>query len=138
MMGRNERPAQPIFLPPTEVAAQRSTDTLALDDPDIVQALTFIRAQACQSIQIADILKVVPLSRRSLERKFRDLLGHSPTAEIRRVKLAKARKLLAETDLSVEAIAAACGFGTYNYLTRVFTAEYGVSPRVFRSKLLGR
>jgi LacI family transcriptional regulator len=104
----------------------------------VAQALKIIRADACKPIQINDILRVVPVSRSSIERKFRQAIGRSPTEEIRRVRMAKAKSLLAETSMPMQKIADACGFATYNYLTRVFTSENGITPREFRSRVQGR
>jgi LacI family transcriptional regulator len=138
MMRRHKPSSKTILIPPTGIVEKRSTDTLAIDDPDVAQALTFIRGQAFQSIQVSDILKAVPLSRRSIERRFSQVLGRSPTEEIRRVRMAKAKSLLAETTMPMQAIANACGFSTYNYLTRVFTNENGITPREFRKRVQGR
>jgi LacI family transcriptional regulator len=138
MMHRHKPPSDPVLIPPTGVVEKRSTDTLAIDDPDVAQALAIIRGRAFQSMQVSDILKEVPVSRRSMERKFSQILGRSPVEEIRRVRMAKAKSLLAETTMPMQAIATACGFATYNYLTRVFTQENGVTPRDFRKKVQGR
>jgi LacI family transcriptional regulator len=138
IMRGGKPPAQPVLLSPTGVVSRRSTDTLAIDDPDVAQALTIIRSNACKPIQITDILRVVPVSRSSIERKFRQALGRSPTEEIRRLRMAKAKSLLAETSMPMQKIADACGFATYNYLTRVFTSENGMTPREFRSRVQGR
>jgi LacI family transcriptional regulator len=138
MMRNGKPPASLMLLSPTGVVARRSTDTLAIDDPDVVQALMIIRERACDPIQIKDILRVVPVSRSSLERKFRQAIGRSPTEEMRRVRMAKAKSLLAETSMPMQKIANSCGFATYNYLTRVFTSENGMTPREFRSRVQGR
>lgn len=138
LMHRHKPPRKPILLSPTGIIEKRSTDTLAIDDPDVAQALAIIRSRAFRSIQINDILKSVPVSRRSIERKFARILGRTPTEEIRRVRMAKAKSLLAETTMPMKAVAEACGFATYNYLTRVFTQENGISPRSFRKRIQGR
>jgi LacI family transcriptional regulator len=138
MMQRKKPPEKAILIPPTGIVEKRSTDTLAIDDPDVAQALTFIRSQAFKSIQVSDILKAVPVSRRSIERKFAQILGRTPIEEIRRVRMAKAKSLLAETTMPMQAIAEASGFATYNYLTRVFTQENGITPRDFRKRVQGR
>jgi LacI family transcriptional regulator len=138
MMQRGKPPREPVLVPPTGIVEKRSTDTLAIDDPDIVQVLTYVRANACRPIQVTDILRAVPLSRRSIERRFAEVLGRTPSDEIRRVRMAKAKNLLAETSMSMQAIADACGYGTYNYLTRVFTNENRMTPREFRKRAQGR
>lgn len=138
MMHRKKPPDKAILISPTGIVEKRSTDTLAIDDPDVAQALTFIRSQAFKSIQVSDILKAVPISRRSIERKFAQILGRTPIEEIRRVRMAKAKSLLAETTMPMQAIAEASGFATYNYLTRVFTQENGITPRDFRKRVQGQ
>jgi LacI family transcriptional regulator len=138
LIGGAKLPRKPILIPPTGIIERRSTDTLAISDPDLTQALRFIRDNAYRPIQIADILRAIPISRRSIERRFLAVLGHSPSEEIRRLRMAKAKKLLAETNMTMPAIAEACGYGTYNYLTRVFTNENGVTPREFRKRVQAR
>lgn len=138
MMRRHKPPVNPVLLSPSGVVSRRSTDTLAIDDQDVVKALEIIRAKACNPMQMSDILRVVHVSRSSLERKFRQVLGRSPTEEIRRVRMAKAKSLLAGTSMPMQKIADACGFATYNYLTRVFTNENGMTPRDYRNRVQGR
>lgn len=138
LMQHKQPPSEPVLISPTGIVEKRSTDTLAIDDPEVAQSLAFIRARACQPIQISDVLKAVLMSRRTFERRFVQILGHTPIEEIRRVRLAKAKSLLAETNLPMQAVADACGFATYNYLTRVFTKESGITPRDFRKRAQGR
>lgn len=127
-----------ILIDPTGVVERRSTDTIAIDDPDVVQALRYIRDRAFDPIQMDDILNEVPISRRSMERKFNDLLGRSPTDEIRRLRMAKVKNLLSLTDMTMPTIAEACGYGTYNYMSHLFKKETGMTPSQFRTKVSGR
>lgn len=127
-------PAGPLLLEPTGVAARQSTDTLAVDDPDLARALAFIRSHATQPIQVADVLREVPVSRRWLERRFHEVLGRGPAAEIRRVRLARAKRLLAETDLPVPEVARLAGFSSREYLAAVFASELALSPRQYRNR----
>lgn len=131
-------PAGPLLLEPTGVVARQSTDTLAVDDPDLARAVAFIRGHATDPIQVADVLRAVPVSRRWLERRFREVLGRGPAAEIRRVRLARAKRLLAETDLPVPEVARLAGFGSREYLSAVFKAELALSPRQYRSRTQAR
>jgi len=128
-------PDGPILLRPSYVVSRQSTDLLAIDDPELVAAIRFIRAHAAAPIQVESILREVPLSRRTLERKFLDVLGRSPAAEIRRVHLDRARQLLAETRLPIPAVAASSGFGSSEYLAYVFKAETGLTPLQYRSQV---
>lgn len=131
---RGERPPKtPLLLEPTGVVTRQSTDTLAVDDPDLARAVAFIRRHATDPIQVQDVLREVPVSRRWLERRFREVLGRGPAAEIRRVRLARAKRLLAETDMPVPQVARAAGFGSREYLAAVFKSELNLSPRQYRN-----
>ncbi len=131
ILGRPEGP-QRIVVPPRELVVRQSTDVLALSDPLVARAVALIRAHADQGIDVRDVLAQIPLSRRALERGLRVALGCAPAQEIRRVRLAKARHLLATTDLSTQEIAARCGFAYRTYLCLAFKKAFGLSPRACR------
>ena len=127
-------PKKDIFIKPEEIEERLSTEMMAIDDPQIIKALEFLRDHACEPIQVDDILKTVPMARRSLERRFMQYIGRNPAQEIRRLRINQARKLLAKTDLSTEAIAEACGYASYNYLGSIFKQETGLTPGAYRIK----
>jgi len=131
-------PAKPVLIEPTRVIVRQSTDTLAIDDEDVARAIAFIRAHTSQPIQVCDILRAVPVSRRSLDRRFQQVLGRTPADEIRRVHLERAKQLLADTDLPVPKVAAASGFRSREYLARAFKRATGLSPRQYRNRVQGR
>jgi len=126
-------PPQPIRIPPLGIITRQSTDTLAIDNPELVQAIGFIREHASEPIKVEDVLQAVPMSRRSLERAFQETLGRSPAMEIRRVRLERAKKLLATTDLPVPKVARASGFGTGEYLATLFRQATGMTPLKYRA-----
>lgn len=127
-----------LLLDPTAVETRQSTDTLAIGDPEIADAVRFIRENWASPIQVADILRRLPVSRRSLERRFVRYLGRSPSEEIRRVRLERAVPLLANTDLSMAEVATRSGLGSPQYLARIFRRKYGVTPIEYRRRLQGR
>jgi LacI family transcriptional regulator len=135
------KPASPsILLPPVRVVPRESTDVLSINDTDVVQALRFVRTNATQLLQVDDVLDHVTLSRRSLERKFRRLVGHSISDEIRRAHVERAKQLLITTDLAMPEIATGSGFTNATRLGIVFQKEVGEPPTAFRrrSRLGGR
>lgn len=135
LMNGHRPPKAPILLEPTGVVTRQSTDTLAVDDPDLAKAVAFIRSRAADPIQVKDVLRAVPVSRRWLERRFHEFLGRGPAAEIRRVHLDRAKQLLVDTNLSIPQVAAACGFGSPERFSQVFKAEIGRSPLKYRTSV---
>lgn len=124
----------PIHLPPLRVVPRESTDVLSISDSDVALAIRFIREHATRPLQVDDILDHVPLSRRSLERRFRRAVGRSISAEIRKAHVERAKNLLASTDLSMPQIAAAAGFTSATRLGIVFQKEVGEPPTDFRRR----
>ncbi|NIN34841.1 MAG: helix-turn-helix domain-containing protein, partial [Gammaproteobacteria bacterium] len=81
-----------------------------MDDSDVVAAIRFIRQHSKDVIQVNDVVNVVTLSRRVLEKRFRSILGHSIHDEIRRVRVEQIIQMLAETEMSISEIAQVLGF----------------------------
>ncbi len=67
---------------------------------------------------------------------FRALLGRSPAAEIRRIRLEHARRLVAHGDLPLAEVARRCGFGHVESLTRAFRRAYRQTPAAYRQDAL--
>lgn len=117
---------------PMGVMARQSTDVLAIDDRHIASALRQIREHACHGLDVTSLLKAVPLSRSVLERRFSNVIGRSPNAEILRVRLSRVCRLLAESDLTLAEIAGKTGFEHPEYMSRLFKKKMGITPGEFR------
>ncbi len=123
-----------IVVKPMGVLARQSTDVLAIDDRKIALALRYIREHACDGLDVETLLKVVPLSRSVLERRFSQLLGSSPKGEILRIRLDRVCRLLAESDLSLAEVAGKTGFEHPEYMSRLFKSKMGITPGEFRKQ----
>jgi LacI family transcriptional regulator len=124
-----------VLIPPLGIAERQSSDVYAIDDVDIAAALRYIREHACEGISVAEVLQAVPLSRRMLEHRFLKLVRRTPHAEITRIRMERAGRLLRETDLSLAEIASRAGFADANYLSVAFKKQMGVSPRAYRADM---
>jgi LacI family transcriptional regulator len=134
MMKGEKVPQTEIKIEPKGIATRRSTEVLAMEDRPIATALAVIREHACEGLDVSALLKAVPLSRSSLERRFVQLLGRSPNAEILRVKLNRTKQLLMDSDLPLIVIAEKAGFESQEYMSRVFKKKLGLTPGQFRSQ----
>ncbi len=123
---------------PIGVFARKSTEAIAVSDTEIAEAMRFIRDHACEGIGVEDVLKVVPISRTVLERRFQKFLRRSPYEEILRLRLERVKQLLTTTDLSIAQIADQVGFSGVEYLSAMFKRKLGISPREFRRSVIAR
>lgn len=134
LMMRGEKiPPSEHYIPPVGVAIRQSTDVLAVDDPQIAQALRYIREHACERIGVGDVLRHCPMARRTLELRFKKLLGRTPRQEIVRVQVSRVKDLLVGTSLPVGEIASRAGFDA-EYVSAAFRQETGLTPSDFRKK----
>src|SRR6266545_727872 len=132
LMVGDKPPLGGIVLDLCRVVTRQSTDVLAIDDPELVKAVRFVRARACDGINVEDVLAEVCLSRSVLERRFKQVLGRTPKAEILAVQIERARQLLTETDLPLEAVAQRSGFHSEKYFGDVFYRKMGVRAGAYR------
>ena len=131
MAGQSELPLAHL-IPPLGIAVRGSTEVLATDDADVSAAVRFIRAHATEGINVEDVLRAVPLSRRVLEARFEKLLGRTPHSEITRVQIERVKELLAETDLPLAAVAHRAGYRHVEYMSVAFKRETGRPPSEYR------
>jgi LacI family transcriptional regulator len=118
----------------SSVIPRESTDNVSVRDPDVANALRFIFAHAGEWIGVRELLLALPVQRRSLERKFRKVLGRSPLEEIRRVRVDLAKQLLSSTDLPMPIVARRSGFSEAKQLSQVFRALVGTTPTSYRAQ----
>jgi len=122
------------LIEPIGLVTRESTDVLATADREISEAARFIREHACEGISVDDVLAVVPMSRRVLDKRFRDLIGRTPHDEIGRLQVQRVKELLMETELPLATIAERAGFRYVEYMSVVFKKKTGVPPSEFREK----
>jgi LacI family transcriptional regulator len=132
MMHRGAPRPRRVLVKPDRIAARASTHSPYADDAHVAAALELIHRYAARPIGIDEIVQRLPISRRSLELRFRKAVGRGPHDELQRVRLSRAQELLAETDLSIPDIAAAAGYSSASYLAQVFQRRVGRSPAQFR------
>jgi len=123
---------QTIVIQPTHIKSRQSTDILAIEDPEIVEAIQFIRLNSQKLIQIDDVANAVMLSRRTLTKRFRKVVGHSVYKEIRQVRVNRISQMLVETNMSISQIALSMGYTSVDHISRVFKDKKGISPLEFR------
>ena len=91
-----------------------------------------IEAEPGGSHSIGELARRATMSPRHFTRVFTDEVGEAPGHYVERIRTEAARRQLEETDDTVVAIAARCGFGTAETMRRNFIRRVGVSPDQYR------
>lgn len=114
------------------LVTRRSTETVQISDTLVARASEFIRINAGITVTVADIVKHLGASRRSLETRFKSVMGRTVYAEIMRVRLERVQTLLRQSSMTVEAIADSCGFASASHLGTLFKLHFGTTPAAYR------
>ncbi|MFO0787895.1 MAG: XylR family transcriptional regulator [Pirellulales bacterium] len=125
-------PTKPIFLPPIRVVSRQSTDTTAVLDHDVRNALAYIRSHYSMHIGVEQVSRGIAVGRRNLERKMSKHLGRTVLQEIQRMRIEAAQQLLAETDLSMASVAVQVGFSNARRMATIFQQQVGTTPSKLR------
>lgn len=129
-------PSQPhiVLVPPQEVVERESTTVVLEKDPVVAQAVRFIRSNFSKPITVEDVVHHCSVSRRNLEVRFKQARGETIHADIARMRLIQACKLLKQTDLTIETIAAECAFPNVQRFHVLFKRAYGSTPGAWRMR----
>lgn len=99
------------------------------------RALSYVREQVeLGPVYLRDAARVVHLSPAAFSRFFRRFAGEPFVRHVNGLRVAKAARLLAETDRPVAAIAFDCGFGNLANFNRRFRERKGCAPLAFRAR----
>ncbi len=107
----------------------------ATGDEKLDQCIKLMQANIEEPLPINQIVDMLHVSNRSLERKFKAVFGTTPNGFYREMRLAKANNLLLNTTMSVREIGLVCGFP--NGFSSVYKSFFGVTPFVLRRKKRG-
>jgi LacI family transcriptional regulator len=127
-------PRGAVLVPPIGVVSRQSTDAFAIDDPEVTAAIEFLRANVRQAVHVEDVARVAGLSLSTLKTRFKLAVGRPVHAELQRLRIDEARRLLATTEFPVKKVAALVGFTDISHFTTAFRRHTGVPPGRYRSQ----
>lgn len=132
LMLNQERGPRTIEVPPLPVLAEQSTAYERVQDPLICPAMDRLQGDLSGLHSVADLMKGIPLSRRSFETRFKEASGNSPRVELERMRILQTKRLLLHTSLGMQEIADRVGFSDARQVTLAFSRCVGCSPSTFR------
>lgn len=101
------------------------------------RVLRCIEQEACnEGLDLARVAKVAHMNPAAFSRFFHRMTGATLVEHINRVRVAKACRLLSESDMGVAELAYACGYGSLANFNRRFKELKRMSPREYRSRFL--
>ncbi|MDX2826126.1 helix-turn-helix domain-containing protein [Streptomyces ipomoeae] len=133
--GVANRVARRTVVPPHRDGGQAQYIQRPLPEPQSATT-TAARAWALgrlhEPIQLRDMAEQESMSVRTFTRRFREEVGVSPGQWLTQQRVERARHLLESTDLSIDQIAHAAGFGTAQSMRQHLQGALGVTPTAYR------
>ncbi|PWJ57739.1 LacI family transcriptional regulator [Dyadobacter jejuensis] len=123
-----------IVVAPLQVITRHSTDIYATNDRHIASSLKYIHQNIDKNLNVEEVVKQVPLSRRALEKRFLEITGFPIYKYIFNLRIEKFTQKLLDTDMSVFEIAMDMGLTDSKNIARQFRQVKGCSPSEFRNK----
>jgi transcriptional regulator GlxA family with amidase domain len=94
----------------------------------------FILDHLGEPLPVERLASAAGMSPRTLSRWCREHFNESPAELVRRLRLEEARRLLAESELTIKEVAAQTGLGDPSTLWRAFTQQLAVTPAEYRQR----
>lgn len=107
--------------------------TLVPASPKFNEAIALMQANLHEPLSTQDIADLVGLSRRQLERLFRQHLDTLPARWYLEQRLARAQRMLQQTPQSILQIGLSCGFASAAHFSNAYRTYFGRTPRDERS-----
>ena len=104
--------------------------------PKLSEAVALMEANIEEPLATDDIAGLVGISRRQLERQFKQYLGSVPSRYYLELRLKRARQLLLDTNQSIVQIGLICGFSSGSHFSTAYGALFGITPREERQRKL--
>jgi transcriptional regulator GlxA family with amidase domain len=110
-----------------------------LDPSDLfADTVAWVQEHLDEQVTVEDLAARSAMSPRTFARRFRAETGTTPYQWLLRQRVNLAQRLLEMTDLSVEAVAEACGLSTAANLRKHFSRLVHTSPQAYRSTFKNR
>ena len=134
LRAKSSLPAKTIVVPARKVVERESTTPITTSAQLVQRAIDFIGMNAHKGIGVNDVVRELGVSRRLADLRFQQYWGKSILATINEQRMAKVKRLLSTTALSMGKIASSCGFNSPKHLSVAFRKKFGCSMSDYRNR----
>src|SRR2546430_16442129 len=128
------RPPRSTLFPYTTLFRSAVSDILSRQPAGVVRARDYLRDRAVNPVTLDELAREAALSKFYLLRAFQRAFGLTPHSYQMQLRLARARRLIAE-GRPLSHVTYDAGFADQSHLTRRFAAFYGLTPARFARQL---
>ena len=123
---------------PFRAHAYQSLEDSAHHDELVLSAQQWLQDQLHKRLAMTELATSLQCSVRTLNRRFKAILGISPTQYLQQQRLSAAKELLRASNLSVGEVAWQVGLHDVSYFTSLFQKQVGQTPARYRRSVRGK
>ena len=116
------------------IITRESSDRFLCEDELVSKAMRYVAEHARQAVSAEDVAAAAGVSRRTLDRRFEEVLGKTVSHEITRLRVLQLENTLAESELTMAKIAELFEFGSASQFTQYFKKHAGITPTAYRER----
>lgn len=133
MQGESVNPRN-ILIQPQRITVRESTDIFVCEDDLISQAMRYIAEHSRRTLTADEVADAVDVSRRTLDRRFEQVMGTTVRNEMVRLRINQIEQSLTDSKLKMANIAELFGFGSSSQFTQFFKKYAGITPSAYRKQ----
>lgn len=107
---------------------------LGVQNSKVLSIIELMEGNLSEPLSLLDIADAADLSRRQVERLFRQEMGRSPARYYLEIRLDRARHLLVQSAMPVVEVAVACGFVSASHFSKCYREIYNRTPQQERAE----
>ena len=107
---------------------------LGVQNAKVLSIIELMEGNLSEPLSLLEIADSAGLSRRQIERLFRQEMGRSPARYYLEIRLDRARHLLVQSAMPVVEVAVACGFVSASHFSKCYRELYNRSPQQERAE----
>lgn len=132
---RGAKPPREItYIPPQEIVVRYSSDMFSVSDLKVAQALRHMAEHSSAPLNVTEIARATGIGRKTLERRFQRHLGHTINEELTRLRIAKLKRLLVDSQTNISELGGQAGFGNFVSMHKMFKRATGMTPGEYRER----
>ncbi len=137
---RSQKVLKYLLVEEPAVAVKKNRQKAGVNQPDgyenelVSRVIGFMRHHLDSPVPLGEVADFAGVTFRQLNIIFSKCTGSSAAVYWRRMRLEQARKLMADSSNSINAIASATGFADASHLIAWFRKQYGETPSSFRKR----
>jgi transcriptional regulator GlxA family with amidase domain len=106
---------------------------LGVQNAKVLSIIELMEGNLAEPLSLLELADGAGLSRRQIERLFRQEMGRSPARYYLEIRLDRARHLLVQSAMPVVEVAVACGFVSASHFSKCYRELYNRSPQQERA-----